>query len=640
MLMNSFARLPIPVLALLIALLCAGVYAPGLSGGFVLDDLPTITQNAALATLHPDSDANALAHAAISSSSGLLRRPISMLSFALTVRQFGLNPFAFKSVNLLIHLLNGLLVFLLCQRLLMRMLPPQQRAGSAQGLAMLAALLWLLHPMHVSSVLYVVQRMTELASLFTLGGLLCYMKGRDRMLRGQDGLILTLGGLMLFGLLAVFSKENGALIVFYALVIEAVMYRFQADTPALRRTLQAFFLLSCLLPVLTALPYVLTDPDWTAIPYSRRGYTLGERLLSECRAIFHYLLWILLPLPQWLGLYHDDFAASKGFLSPPGTAVAVVSFITVLGASIWATYRDRWRAFTFAVLWLVAGHLLESTVLPLELVFEHRNYLPTLGIILGLVLLAARLPSGTGRMTLAAAITLALATGTWLRANAWGDPMTLALSEAMHHPNSARANYEAGGALMAAGERNGTLMEGMKSARPYFVQAANADERYASREGLLLTYVGEASVPADVVANLEHHLRKTWMPPPNTVLSVIRANLRGDLALSTEQTLGLVTAALDNPSIHDEERALIMDGFAEYQFKKLGNSQEAVSLTLTAVALAPENPLLRVNLANLALALNQPDIAEEAVTAAERLDRYGLFTEDIRGIREQLVRAR
>src|SRR6185369_10537583 len=96
------------------------------------------------------------------------------------------------------------------------------------AIALVAAGLWLLHPLNVSGVVYIVQRMNELAVFFTLAGLLAYVDGRVRLLQGEPALGRATLGLCAFGLLAVLSKENGALISAYALVIEAVCFRFDA----------------------------------------------------------------------------------------------------------------------------------------------------------------------------------------------------------------------------------------------------------------------------------------------------------------------------------------------------------------------------------------------------------------------------
>ena len=211
------ARDPRHVLAIaVVLLLTALVYARGLFGGFLFDDYGTIVDNGVLRNI--DGSGVRWLAAILSSDSGVLRRPLSMLSFGIDYYLFGLSPFAFKAVNLLIHLVNGLLFYALARRLTPR-LSPSIDESATRAIALVAVAFWLLHPLNVGSVVYVVQRMNLLAVLFILAGLLVYANGRARMLRGEPGLVRAIGGLLVFGLLSVLCKENGALIVAYALVI-------------------------------------------------------------------------------------------------------------------------------------------------------------------------------------------------------------------------------------------------------------------------------------------------------------------------------------------------------------------------------------------------------------------------------------
>ena len=134
------------------------VYLPGLGGGFAFDDYHTIVDNPSLdiQTLSWD----ALLDAAMSGVGiGPLARPLAMLSFAANRSVAGLRPEAYKLTNLAIHALNALLIFGLLRSWLPRLAP---RAPTA--CAWLIAALWALHPINLTAVLYVVQRMTSLSA--------------------------------------------------------------------------------------------------------------------------------------------------------------------------------------------------------------------------------------------------------------------------------------------------------------------------------------------------------------------------------------------------------------------------------------------------------------------------------------------
>jgi hypothetical protein len=212
---------------LLVSLLTVTVYFPGLSGDYMFDDRANLLQNQQLE--FETLDLEALQNAAFSSGSGALRRPVSMASFALNRYFFGIAPFSHKVVNLGIHLLTGAALLLLGRMLLRSYQQYRDPALSEQivtWLPIVIAGLWLVHPLNLTTVLYIVQRMTSLAALFTVCGLLLYVMGRRRMLAGKHGLSLILAGLLLCGSLAVFSKENGILLPLYMLVLETTLFRF------------------------------------------------------------------------------------------------------------------------------------------------------------------------------------------------------------------------------------------------------------------------------------------------------------------------------------------------------------------------------------------------------------------------------
>ena len=433
---------------LLIALivLCVAAYLPGLSGGFLFDDFSALLDNTALHAI--GTSAQSWLAVALSSDAGILRRPISMLTFGMNVAVFGMNPLAFKLVNLGIHLLNGVLFYALARRIAARLVPAAAMPSSLapERLALLATGLWLLHPLNVSSVIYVVQRMNELATLFILGGLLCYSDGRVRSLRGEPALPSAILGLCLFGALAVLSKENGALIFVYALVIEAICFRFDASEPNQRRFIHGFFWLSGAMPLALFTVYLLSHPQWLSDSFASRDFTLWERLLSEGRILCDYLLWIFVPNPAWMGTFHDDIVLSTGFFQPISTVFAIV-FLLALTIAAWRL-RCRNPGFAFGVAWFLVGHSMESTILPLELVFEHRNYLPMAGLLLGAVCAvgpwAASHSSGRATAVAGTALILACAGLTTIRATSWGNPLTLALTDALNHSASARPSKNNG----------------------------------------------------------------------------------------------------------------------------------------------------------------------------------------------------
>lgn len=415
-------------ISLLVLLLATNVLSwPALTGPFLFDDFPNLQH---LAMLGGQLDWHSLANY-MAQYKGEPGRPLSMLSFVINDFAWPSEPWSFKYTNLMLHLLVGVLVFGFA-RSLARLRVDTSRADLAALLAMAA---WLLHPMQMSTSMLVVQRMTQLSALFALAGLWGYLAlaCRATTLGRSAAAIAVLG----FGtLLAVLCKETGALAPLFAIVVNVTLLRNRLDElPARSRRLLRW---GAMLPVLLLLAAIVWR--WSSLTgYGSRDFGMAERLLTQGRVLGNYLYQILVPNLRGGGIYHDDFIVSHGLLQPWTTLPAIV-FIAGLIASALALHR-RWPLFAFAVLWFFGGHLLESTVFPLEIYFEHRNYLPMFGPLFALASWAADAPKRwrKGALILATAWILFAAWLTWVQAPIWGDARKLTAVWAIEHPQSARA---------------------------------------------------------------------------------------------------------------------------------------------------------------------------------------------------------
>ncbi len=419
-------------------LLTAAAYWPGLHGEFEFDDYPNIVKVDALHV--SQASLRAFRDAALVGNAG--QRPLAYLSFALNHYFFGLDPFYFKFVNLVIHLANGVLLFLLGRILLAEM---YIASALCAPLAAIAAAIWLLHPLNLTSVLYVVQRMTSLASLFMLAGMLCYAAGRQRMLTGGRGRALIAWGSCGFGLLALATKEIAVLMPAYLLVMEVTAFRWRAARMADRKFLQVFFALALVLPALAAGLYLLSGPGWFVEGYQDRGFTVVERLMTEARVLWFYLSLIVYPDIARMGLYHDDIAPSHGLLAPPTTLFSILGLI-VLPALAVRSLR-RMPPLALAIGWFLAGHALESTILPLEIAHEHRNYLPDFGPILAVtwaLVMMARATAAWWRLAPPVLYLVLMFNNTFARAWDFGEYAGHTVEEAINHPQSARSMHALG----------------------------------------------------------------------------------------------------------------------------------------------------------------------------------------------------
>ncbi|HYD91853.1 MAG TPA: hypothetical protein VEA37_10250, partial [Flavobacterium sp.] len=295
-----------------------------------MDDGVNITKNSAIHIT--DLKTSSLELAAISGNAGLGNRPISMLSFALNHYMSGLNATQFKLVNLLIHLLNGLFVFIFFKLLLTLYQETKgfnSKANTAFLVAVFLAALWLLHPLNLTSVLYVVQRMTSLSAFFVLLGLTLYVLGRKKLLEDKalQGLILISSSILLVTPLAVLSKENGVLLPIYILLIEVTLLRWQTASDQHRKILKLGISLLAFIPTLLGLLYLVNNPSIITAGYLFRDFTMVERLMTEARVLWLYIYQIMLPNISMLGLYHDDIVISKSLFNPASTAISVFGLL-------------------------------------------------------------------------------------------------------------------------------------------------------------------------------------------------------------------------------------------------------------------------------------------------------------------------
>lgn len=622
--------------ALCLALLILGLvaYWPGLHGGFIFDDFPNLVAD-------PDwkirsLDLIELRRATFNGVSSSVGRPLAMLSFALNHYFTGLDPFWLKATNLAIHLGNTLLVFFLCVRVFaLAGTIDNRRVGRFAAFIVAAA--WAVHPLQVSSVLYVVQRMELGSQGFVLLALMAYLKGRELQIAGSRGWpwlaaagLTTLAGLGF--------KESALLVPGYACLLELCALRFRgADGQRSRLWVGAYSVGIAVAMIgffAVLLPHYL-QPRM----YAYRDFSLVERLLTQGPILVTYLGQILLPSPDRLVFYYDNYPISHGLLDPPWTLAAFALLSALL--AIAAIAGRRWPLVTLGIGWFFLSHALTSNVVPLELAFEHRNYLALLGVLIALVSPLAwlcRNLNTDARVSLASLPVLALLALCLIQSHTWGDPMRLALALSTRNIDSPRASYELGKLLLehARSDKNSPAWS---LAHREFEHAASLPNSSPMAEQALIIMDGRTGqpIPAARWDSFRTKLARRQAGPQElaALKGVVNCRVKKRCTLDDQQLLLTFGVALQrNP-----RSGRIHADYANFAYNVLGDRELAVRVMRDAVRLGPDEPALRIGLAKFLLAStlhsSSPGEVERLIADVQSSNRDGRWDEDLREL-EQL----
>ena len=632
------------------------VYRPGLQGGFLFDDYPNIVDNKGVQPA--DTSLPSLVTAALSSPSSEIKRPLASLSFAANYLVTGIDPYGMKLTNLVIHLLNGLLVFLLASALL-RSVPADQNPH-AGIIAALIASAWMLLPINLTGVLYVVQRMESLANLFVLLGLLGYVTARCRMLGltpiassamsparrgefgkgghfspGTRGILLCFISVTVPTAIGVLSKETAVMLPLYALLIEWALFRFRKPRKLPTSSLEGgaevghrdlriigMFLLVLVMPMIFGLawllPGILKPEAWAT-----RDFTLGTRLLSEARIVVDYIEWTLLPTPNALSFYHDDFRISTGLLAPWTTLASIVVLAALIALTWWLRQRRPLAALGVAL--FLGCQLLTSTILPLELIYEHRNYFASFGLLLAIVPLLAvprGRPFALPRHVLFAGLLLCWTALTAMTAYAWGNPLRLAEDLASRAPHSPRAQYELG--------RTYIIYSHYDPASP-FTKLAYAPLERSMRlpdssilpEQALIFMNARMKLPLkdawwdSLISKLK--ARKSTVQDESSLGALTECTRTGQCDLPKERMVEAYYAALSHPN--PSARLLAMYG--DYAWNVLNDHALGLRMTAAAVKAKPDEPAYQFTLIRMLVAEGHKADAKQAIQQLETLNIGG-----------------
>lgn len=288
---------------------------------------------------------------------------------------------------------------------------------------------------------------------------------------------MTFGLVLLLFLAGVLSKENAVLLALFILAIETFLLRFEAPSAGQRLFVRAYVGTFLVVPAIAGVLILVIAPDAILGSYSIRSFTLVERLMTEARVIWMYLYWLLLPDTRQFTFYHDDYPVSQGLLDPASTLVSIVALIALI-ALVWKL-RNRAPMVACGIAFFLAGHVLESTVVALELVFEHRNYLPGFGILFALVVALRGLPPAIlnhrAAMLVLAFYLVLLTQGTFTKSMEWSNIHQQLISAVRANPDSHRINYELGFLYLSVAEATPDKDATLAASSDYFRRATSLD---------------------------------------------------------------------------------------------------------------------------------------------------------------------
>lgn len=421
------------------AALAAAIYWQGVSGPFLMDDGPQ------LATLKNWTQGTASIRDVLFNNTGWLKhRSLAFASLALNAAIGGFSAYSFKAGNLLLHLICAGIAFFILRKLLRR---DSQLASNADWVACLITIVWLIHPLNVSTVLYPIQRMAQIAMLACLAGLLFYAIVRERMIEGRTGaprgMLLLWIGIPTLTFIGIQGKQNAIVLPALCLVLELTWFQRYRDWP---RSMRAFYISAVALPTLAAIALPFFIQDHLASAFAHYDFSAGEKLLSAPRVLWDYVRMLLLPHSPSMGIFADGFAVSRSLTDPLSTLPAILGLAGIT-ASGWALRR---LAPSFMAGWMLflIGHAVEASYVPIELYYEHRNYAVGIWLFLCVASLAVlgfqrldalNIYTQRIKIVLVAGLLSVLIVQTFGRVLVWQDAYTISAAAARANPSSLRA---------------------------------------------------------------------------------------------------------------------------------------------------------------------------------------------------------
>jgi tetratricopeptide (TPR) repeat protein len=361
---------------LLLFLLVFCVYSNTFNATWHMDDYPNIVENA---KLHPpDLNPQSLYQSffARPGRPDKLHRPAACLTLALNWYWGADDVSGYHLVNIAIHLLTAMFLYLTILKLFDSPNLKDKYQRYSYSISLLATLFWVLNPIQTQAVTYIVQRMAAMAAMFYILSMYFYLNARTNDFPLKR--VFNYFGCGLSFVLALASKENAATLPLAIILVEFIFFQ-DLSRSRIRKAFVSIIAGSGALIFLAGVSFFFHGDPLSFLNYGSRGFSPLQRLMTEPRIVLFYLSQILYPVPTRLSIEHD-VTISTSLLHPWTTLPSILLVLFLIGLGL--TLMKKRPILSFAILFFFLNHIIESTIIGLELVFEHRNYLPSLFLFL------------------------------------------------------------------------------------------------------------------------------------------------------------------------------------------------------------------------------------------------------------------
>ncbi len=632
---------------LLMLAVTLAAYIKTFNSPFIFDDYVYILEdsNIRVTSLSPDELFSAAIHGKP------FPRFIPNLTFAVNYYFGKYNPFGYHLVNIAVHIICGFLLFFIFKytfSILTHYKKLKLSFMSPEMWALFCALAWLLHPVNTQAVTYIVQRMTSIGALFYFASILSYICARNASINQKASNDKNISWLyfipaFIFGAAALASKENTATLPVMIFIYEWIIFQ-KGETDWLRRK-KILLAASLIIVIAVGWAYLGIHPIKRIIAaYSHRPFDPTQRVLTEFRVVVYYFSLFFFPFPARLNLEHD-YPLSTGLMSPPTTFLSMTALILIV---LLAFRNARKNAvISLALLWFIVTLSIESSIIPIEIIFEHRCYIPFAGLCMAIPMVLEKMARSRNSLFIILSILLVcLFAGTWERNLAWQDTVTILSDCVKKAPQKARPHNNLAIELYKAGDLDGAIFHFLQSAkinpekpepyqniaeiyiekqmpglaRVYYKKALSAEPGFAPALlglGRICIQQGDFRKAIEYIQGaIAGNLRD---PAPAYILSGIAkantGNLKGALS-------DFLKAARHDPGSSDAYLN------AANIYARTGDVDKAILYYSKAISLNPASPDAYINLGNIMLTAKRYEEAVKYLSAAIKInprDPWALF---------------